>query len=68
MLDPSHVLMSIGLKHEQAHGSVRLTIGHGTTDDDIDAVLDVLPKIVSRRREMSPLWFEYLESLKGGNN
>lgn len=67
-LDPSHVLMSIGLKHEQAHGSVRLTIGHGTTDDDIDAVLDVLPKIVSRRREMSPLWFEYLESLKGGNN
>ncbi len=67
-LDPSHVLMSIGLKHEQAHGSIRLTMGHGTTEDDVDYVLETLPQIVKRRREMSPLWSEYLESLKGGKD
>ena len=46
-----------------AHGSLRLTLGRETTDEDIDYVLDVLPKIVARRREMSPLWEDYL---KGG--
>ncbi|EEX49060.1 cysteine desulfurase NifS [Jonquetella anthropi E3_33 E1] len=64
-LDPSHVLMAIGLKHEWAHGSVRLTLGAHTTDEDIDYVLDVLPKIVARRREMSPLWHEFLAA-EGG--
>ncbi|MDR1378920.1 MAG: cysteine desulfurase NifS [Synergistaceae bacterium] len=62
-LDPSHVLMAIGLKHEQAHGSLRMTLGHGTDDGQVDYVLSVLPEIVAHRREMSPLWEDYLKSL-----
>ena len=61
-LDPSHVLLALGLKHEMAHGSLRFTIGRLTDDSQIDYVLDVLPEIVSRRREMSPLWEDYLKS------
>ncbi|MDR1648740.1 MAG: cysteine desulfurase NifS [Synergistaceae bacterium] len=55
-LDPSHVLMAMGLSHEQAHGSLRMTLGRGTTDEHISYVLEVLPGIVSKRRSMSPLW------------
>lgn len=55
-LDPSHVLMAIGLPHEIAHGSLRLTIGRDNTQDEIDRVLEELPKIVSRLRAMSPLY------------
>ena len=55
-LDPSHVLMAIGLTHEQAHGSLRMTIGRHTTDEHVDYVLEALPEIVAKRREMSPLW------------
>ena len=55
-LDPSHVLLAIGLPHEIAHGSLRLTLGDGNTDADIDYVLEVLPQIVQRLREMSPLF------------
>ena len=55
-LDPSHVLLAIGLKHEIAHGSLRLTLGLDTTDEDIDYVLQELPKIVQTLREMSPLY------------
>jgi cysteine desulfurase len=55
-LEPSHVLLSIGLSHEVAHGSVRMTLGLNTTEEDVDYVIDVLPKIVERRRGMSPLW------------
>lgn len=62
-LDPSHVLLALGLSHEMAHGSLRLTLGRETTDEDIDYVLDVLPKIVARRREMSPLWEDYLKGV-----
>ncbi|PAB60919.1 cysteine desulfurase NifS [Anaeromicrobium sediminis] len=62
-LDPSHVLMALGLPHEIAHGSLRLTIGDFTTEEDIDYVLENLPKIVDRLRMMSPL---YEEVLKGG--
>lgn len=62
-LDPSHVLLALGLKHEMAHGSLRFTIGRLTDDKQIDYVLDVLPEIVARRRAMSPLWEEYI---KGG--
>lgn len=58
-LDPSHVLLAIGVPHENAHGSLRLTMGSGTTDRDIDRVLEVLPGIVDRLRNMSPLWREY---------
>lgn len=53
-LEPSHVLLAIGLKHEQVHGSLRLTLGRQTTKSDIDYVLNVLPKVVSRLREISP--------------
>ena len=55
-LDPSHVLLAIGLPHEIAHGSLRLTLGDEKTDADIDTVLEVLPQIVQRLREMSPLF------------
>ena len=62
-LDPSHVLLALGLKHEMAHGSLRFTIGRLTTDEHIDYVLDVLPEIVAKRRAMSPLWEDYLKSI-----
>ncbi|SHI52715.1 cysteine desulfurase [Geosporobacter subterraneus DSM 17957] len=61
-LDPSHVLMALGLSHEIAHGSLRLTIGDFTTEEDIDYVLQELPKVVDRLRQMSPLY----EKVKGG--
>jgi cysteine desulfurase len=60
-LEPSHVLLSIGLSHEVAHGSVRMTLGLNTTEEDVDYVIDVLPKIVERRRAMSPLWSQILD-------
>jgi cysteine desulfurase len=54
-LDPSHVLMAIGLSHEIAHGSLRLSLGTGNTQDEVDYVADILPEIVQRLRRMSPL-------------
>ena len=59
-LDPSHVLLSIGLKHAVAHGSLRLSLSEETTDDDIDYILETVPVIVARLREMSPLWEDIL--------
>lgn len=61
-LDPSHVLMAIGLTHEIAHGSLRLTIGDFTKEEDIDYVVEHLITIVDRLRQMSPLY----EGVKGG--
>ena len=55
-LEPSHVLLSIGLPHEKAHGSLRLTLSHENTDEDVDYILEKLPPIVQRLREMSPLY------------
>lgn len=55
-LDPSHVLMAIGLPHEIAHGSLRLSLGRINTDKDIDYILEQLPPIVERLRELSPLF------------
>ncbi len=55
-LDPSHVLLAIGLPHETAHGSLRLSISEETTDEDIDYILETIPKVVDRLRSMSPLW------------
>ncbi|HBN11905.1 MAG TPA: cysteine desulfurase NifS [Ruminococcus sp.] len=55
-LDPSHVLLALGLKHEVAHGSLRLSISDETTDEDIDYILEVIPPVVKRLRDMSPLW------------
>ena len=57
-LDPSHVLLATGVPHEKAHGSIRLSISHETTDEDIDYILETLPPIIERLRNMSPLWEE----------
>ena len=54
-LEPSHVLLAIGLKPQEAHGSLRVTVGRFTTDDDVDYFLKKLPPIVDRLRKMSPL-------------
>lgn len=58
-LDPSHVLLAIGLPHEIAHGSLRITFGEENCDTDIDYLMEVLPVIVQRLREMSPLYEAY---------
>ena len=55
-LDPSHVLLAIGLPHEIAHGSLRLTLSEETTEEDVDYILTVLPEIVERLRAMSPIY------------
>lgn len=55
-LDPSHVLLAIGLSHEVAHGSLRISINEETTEEDIDYILEKVPPIVERLRSMSPLW------------
>ena len=55
-LDPSHVLLSIGLPHEIAHGSLRLTFGDENTEEDIYYIIKTIPPIVERLRSMSPLW------------
>ena len=55
-LQASHVLTSIGLKPEEAHGSIRMSLGRKTTEEEINYVIDELPKIVEKLRYMSPLW------------
>lgn len=59
-LDPSHVLMAIGLPHEIAHGSLRLTLSDETTREDIDFVIDNLKRIVGHLRDMSPLYEDFI--------
>ncbi len=61
-LDPSHVLLAIGLPHEIAHGSLRLSVGEDTTIEEVDYVLEKLPKIIEKLRMMSPLYEEVLNS------
>jgi len=53
-LEPSHVLLAIGLRPEQAHGSLRLTLGRWTTEKEINYVLKVLPEVIKKLREISP--------------
>ena len=60
-LDPSHVLLSIGVPHELAHGSLRLTLGEDSTEEDVDYVIEVLPPIIQRLRDMSPLWEDFIK-------
>lgn len=60
-LDPSHVLLAIGLPHAVAHGSLRLTLSEETTEEDIDYMLAEIPPIVRRLRDMSPLWEHILK-------
>lgn len=55
-LEPSHVLRALGLKPEEAHGSLRLTLSKDTTEEEIEHVLDVLPKAVDELRKISPFW------------
>lgn len=55
-LDPSHVLLAIGLPHEIAHGSLRLTLSKYTTEKEIENTIEIVPKIVERLRKMSPIW------------
>lgn len=54
-LDPSHVLLAMGMSHEVAHGSLRISLGHSNTEEEIDYCLEVLPQIIERLRMMSPL-------------
>lgn len=63
-LDPSHVLLAIGLPHEIAHGSLRISIGKYNTKEEVDYLVENLVEIIGRLREMSPLWEEFIE---GGN-
>ncbi|MGC7873674.1 cysteine desulfurase NifS [Desulfosporosinus sp. SYSU MS00001] len=63
-LDPSHVLLAMGLVHEIAHGSLRFTLGRQNTEEDIDYVLEQLPKIVERLRMMSPLYDQAVHAKK----
>ena len=60
-LDPSHVLLSIGLPHEVAHGSLRITLGYDNTMNDVDYILEVLPPVINKLRMMSPIWDKYKE-------
>ena len=60
-LDPSHVLLAIGLPHEIAHGSLRMTLSEETTKEDIDYVIDNLKDIVSKLRSMSPLYEDFVK-------
>ena len=63
-LDPSHVLLAIGLKHEEAHGSLRLTLSEESTKEEMDIVAEEVKKIVKRLRDMSPLYEDFLKSQK----
>lgn len=63
-LDPSHVLLTIGLKHEEAHGSLRLTLSEESTKEEMDIVAEEVKKIVQRLRDMSPLYEDFLKSQK----
>ena len=55
-LDPSHVLLAIGLDHETAHGSLRISLSEFNTEEEVDKFLEVLPAVVQRLRDMSPLY------------
>ena len=63
-LDPSHVLLAIGLPHEIAHGSLRLSVSEFTTEEEVEYLLEVLPPIIERLRMMSPLYEEVLKAQK----
>ena len=63
-LDPSHVLLALGLKHEEAHGSLRMTLSEENTKEEMDVVVEHLRQIVGRLRDMSPLYEDFLKSQK----
>ena len=61
-LDPSHVLLAIGLPHEIAHGSLRLTLGEDTTKEDLDYTLEQLKEIIGKLRDLSPLYEDFVKN------
>ena len=61
-LDASHVLLAIGVPHEKAHGSLRLSISKDTTDEDVDYIIENVAPIVERLRNMSPLWEDVVKN------
>ena len=63
-LDASHVMLGIGVPHEKAHGSIRVTLGEMNTKEEADKLLEVLPAIVQRMRDMSPLYEDFLNQNK----
>ena len=63
-LEASHVLLAMGVPHEKAHGSLRLSISHETTDEDIDYIIATVPGIVEKLRNMSPLWEDVVKNQK----
>ena len=65
-LKASHVLTAMGLSHELAQGSVMFTIGIDNTKDDMDYVIEAMPPIVDRLRQMSPLYSKFIKASKGG--
>ena len=66
-LDPSHVLLAIGLPHEIAHGSIRISIGKYNTKEEVDYLIEQLVEIIGRLREMSPLYEKFIEEEKSHN-
>jgi cysteine desulfurase len=56
-LEPSHVLLAMGIPHEDAHGSIRFSLGYGNTDADVDYALENIPAVIQRLRDMSPLYY-----------
>ena len=65
-LKASHVLTAMGIPHEVVHGSLLFSLGLENNEEDIDYLLEVLPPIVDRLRQMSPLYAKYLKEQKGG--
>ncbi len=63
-LDPSHVLLSLGLPHEIAHGSLRLSLSHYNTEEDVDTILREVPRVVDYLRQMSPVWDDLVSGRK----
>ncbi len=63
-LDPSHVLLGMGLKHEEAHGSIRFSLGKHTTEEEINTVIEELKPIIERLRSMSPLYEDFVKNNK----
>ena len=64
-LDPSHVLLAMGLSHELAHGSLRMTLSEENTEEEMDTVVDALVEIIGKLRAMSPLYEDFIKSRTG---